>query len=135
MNRGSSTAVGCIHFAPFVAGSYTVSYVVGVLELNRLYRSRPTFAFVLPNRRTFAKRMSTTLMRSPYTAPGSTRFTSWVANPGASGRPVAARNCAAVMRKVAGRDAPLVPTAIMLGCALACERKMALTRTSTLGTV
>ena len=71
MNRGSSTAVGCIHRAPFVAGSYTVSYVVGVLELNRLYRSRPTFAFVLPNRRTFAKRMSTTLIRSPYTAPGS----------------------------------------------------------------
>ena len=24
-NRGSSTAVGCIHRAPFVAGSYTVS--------------------------------------------------------------------------------------------------------------
>src|SRR6476620_5604703 len=66
MNRGSSTAVGCIHRAPFVAGSYTVSYVVAVLELNRLYRSRPTFVFVLPNRRTFAKRMSTTLMRSPY---------------------------------------------------------------------
>ena len=41
MNRGSSTAVGCIHRAPFVAGSYTVSYVVGVLVLNRLYRSMP----------------------------------------------------------------------------------------------
>ena len=36
MNRGRSTAVGCIHRAPLVAGSYTVSYVVGVLTLNRL---------------------------------------------------------------------------------------------------
>ena len=36
MNRGRSTAVGCIHLAPFVAGSYTVSYVVGVFEFMRL---------------------------------------------------------------------------------------------------
>src|SRR5689334_9688828 len=65
-NRGSRTAVGCIHRAPLVAGSYTVSYVVGVLALNRLYRSTPTFVLDLPNRRTLAKRISTTLVRSPY---------------------------------------------------------------------
>ena len=58
-----------------------------------------------------------------------------MANPGASGRPVAARNCAAVKRYVADRDWPFVPTLLALGCALACERKMPLTMTSTLGTV
>ena len=71
----------------------------------------PTFALYFPNRSTFAKRMSIALMRSPYTAPGSTRFTSCVANPVAIGRPVAARNCAAFMRYVAVRDVP-VPTGL-----------------------
>ena len=98
MNRGSSTAVGCIHLAPFVAGSYTVSYVVGVLELNRLYTSRPDVRLRLAEPQDLgeahvhgvdAVAVDRTRQQEVHVLRGQ---------PGASGRPVAARNCAAVMR-------------------------------------
>src|SRR5688572_19845321 len=54
--------------------------------------------------------------------------------PGRSGRPVAAWNWDAVIRKLADRDAPLVATSPP-GCTLACERTIALTRTSIFGIV
>jgi hypothetical protein len=59
--------VGCIHFAPFVAGSYTVSYVRRGVGVEQVVQVHTHVGLVLPNRRTFAKRMSTTLMRLPYT--------------------------------------------------------------------
>jgi hypothetical protein len=68
------------------------------VDVEQVVDIQTTFAFVFLNRTTFAMRMSTAVMRSPYIAPGSRSSTSWVANPAASGQPVAARNCAAVMR-------------------------------------
>ena len=61
-------------------------------------------------------------------------FTSCDASPVLNATPVAAWNCAAVIRKVAAREEPLVATPLP-GWTLGWERKMALTRTSTLGTV
>ena len=61
-------------------------------------------------------------------------FTVSVVTPARSGRPVAARNWAAVIRKFAERDAPLVATSAP-GCTFGCERKIALTSTSTFGIV
>src|SRR4029079_3413559 len=49
-----------------------------------------------------------------------------------SGRPVAARNCAAVITKFADREAPLVATSPP-GCTFACDRKMPLISTSSFG--
>src|SRR5262245_42775915 len=57
-----------------------------------------------------------------------------VVTPGRSGRPVAAWNYAAVIRKLADRDAPLVATSPP-GWTFACERRIPLSRTSIFGTV
>src|SRR3954462_4226926 len=57
-----------------------------------------------------------------------------VVTPVRSDRPVAAWNWAAVIRKFAARDAPLVATSAP-GCTFGCERRIALTSTSTFGIV
>src|SRR3954469_24752904 len=57
-----------------------------------------------------------------------------VVTPVRSDRPVAAWNWAAVIRKFAARDAPLVATSAP-GWTFGCERRIALTSTSTLGIV
>src|SRR6476660_6098564 len=67
-------------------------------------------------------------------APGSRMFTVSVVTPVRSARPVAAWNWAAVIRKFAAREAPLVATSPP-GWTFGCDRRIALTSTSTFGTV
>src|SRR5437764_4884826 len=67
-------------------------------------------------------------------APGSRMLTVSVVTPVRSDRPVAAWNWAAVIRKFAARDAPLVATSAP-GWTFGCDRRIALTRTSAFGIV
>src|SRR4029077_13124780 len=63
--------VGCFQ-SPLV---YDVLRAIVALEFRRLYAPTFTWARMRPNVTDFARRTSTWLMRSPYSAPGAMRLT------------------------------------------------------------
>src|SRR4029079_11113641 len=77
-NRGCSTDVGVsqlpVGFAVVGRTKFWL-YVSTGARLNRLYTSRPTLVRVRPMRTILAKRISSSLTRSPYSVPGAIRLT------------------------------------------------------------
>src|SRR5262245_11456411 len=95
------TEVGLSHVVPYVW-----MYPCGALEFSELKMSTPTCARLRPNRRTFAIRKSTWLMRSTKSVCGGTRFTVTLAAPPDKGRPSVCATCALGTTRFAIRLAP-----------------------------
>src|SRR5438105_12439676 len=69
-NRGATMAFGRSHVAPLVGQSNVSMKPVVSSVLNKLYRSKPTSALARPKRTILLKRMSTWLIRGPYSCAG-----------------------------------------------------------------